>query len=95
LFFSSSVIFATAIDLMRAYAGTVTGFVNMGIHLGAAISPTLTPFLAHRFGWASALYVAAALALFGALLWLGVNPERAIDVEGRTSVLSQKKLSTA
>jgi ACS family glucarate transporter-like MFS transporter len=95
LFFSSSVIFATAIDLMRAYAGTVTGFVNMGIHLGAAISPTLTPILAHRFGWESALYVAAGLALLGALLWLGVHPERTIDVEGEASALSQEKIFIA
>jgi ACS family glucarate transporter-like MFS transporter len=87
LFFSSSVIFATAIDLARTYAGTVTGFVNMGIHLGAAIAPTLTPILAHRFGWASALYFAAGLALLGALFWLGVHPDRTIDVEAETSAL--------
>ncbi len=92
LFFSSSAIFATVIDLVRAYAGTVTGFVNMGIHLGGAISPTLTPVLAQRFGWESALYVAAALALLGAVLWLGVNPERAIDLGEETSTLPQKKV---
>jgi ACS family glucarate transporter-like MFS transporter len=92
LFFSSSAIFATVIDLVRAYAGTVTGFVNMGIHLGGAISPTLTPILAQRFGWESALYIAAALALLGALFWLGVNPERAIDLGEETSTLPQKKV---
>jgi MFS transporter, ACS family, glucarate transporter len=95
LFFSSSAIFATAIDLAGAYAGTVTGFVNMGIHLGAAIAPTLTPILAHRFGWESALYVAAALAWLGALFWLGVHPERAIDLEEEAAVLPQKKVFTA
>jgi ACS family glucarate transporter-like MFS transporter len=94
LFFSSSVIFATVIDLARIYAGTVTGFVNMGIHLGAALSPTLTPILAHRFGWASALYVAAGLALLGAVLWLGVHPERTIDVEEETVVRAQQEAFT-
>src|SRR5712691_7737194 len=92
LFFSASVVFATAIDLVRTYAGTVTGFVNMGIHLGGAIAPTLTPILAHRFGWESALYVAATLALLGALLWLGVHPERTIDLEEEAAVLAQKKI---
>jgi len=92
LFFSASAIFATVIDLVRAYAGTVTGFVNMGIHLGGAISPTLTPILAQRFGWESALYIAAALALLGALFWLGVNPERAIDLGEEASALPQKKV---
>jgi MFS transporter, ACS family, glucarate transporter len=95
LFFSSSAIFATAIDLVGAYAGTVTGFVNMGIHLGAVISPTLTPILAHRFGWESALYVAAALALLGALFWLGVHPERSIDLGEEATILPQKEVFTA
>jgi len=67
----------------------------MGIHLGAAISPTLTPILAHRFGWESALYVAAALALLGALFWLGVHPERSIDLGEETVTLPQKKVFTA
>ncbi len=94
LFFSSSVIFAAVIDLAGTYTGTVTGFVNMGIHLGAALSPTLTPILAHRFGWASALYVAAGLALLGAVFWLGVHPERAIDVEEETVVRAQQESFT-
>ena len=95
MFVSSSAIFATVIDLVAVYAGTVTGFVNMGLHLGAAISPTLTPVLAQRFGWESALYVAAALALFGSLLWLGVDPGRSINVSEETAVQPQKKVSTA
>jgi MFS transporter, ACS family, glucarate transporter len=95
LFFSSSAIFATAIDLVGAYAGTVTGFVNTGIHLGAAISPTLTPILAHRFGWESALYVAAALALLGAVFWLGVHPERSIDLGEEAAALPRRKAFTA
>jgi cyanate permease len=59
--------------------------MNMGGNLGGALSPILTPFLAQRLGWEGALYVAAALALLGALLWLGVHPERAIELgEGET-----------
>jgi len=95
LFFSASAVFATAIDLVGAYAGTVTGFVNMGIHLGGAISPTLTPVLAQRFGWESALYVAAALALVGAVLWLGVHPERTLDLENTESRVRSGVLSNA
>jgi len=95
LFFSSSAIFATVIDLVAVYAGTVTGFVNMGLHLGAAISPTLTPVLAQRFGWENALYVAATLALLGALLWLGVDPGRSINVSEETAVRLQRQVSTA
>jgi ACS family glucarate transporter-like MFS transporter len=75
----------TTIDFTKAYAGTVSGFMNMGGNLGGAISPTLTPFLAQRFGWESALYVAAALALLGAFFWLGVYPEQAIDLGDEAS----------
>lgn len=79
LFLSVAAYWATTIDLAKTYAGTVSGFMNMGGNLGGTLSPTLTPLLAQQFGWSSALYVAALLALLGAIFWLGVHPERAID----------------
>jgi len=82
LFLTAAAYWASTMDLASSYAGTVSGFMNMGGNLGGALSPTLTPFLAQRFGWESALYVAAALALLGALFWLGVHPERAIELAG-------------
>jgi ACS family glucarate transporter-like MFS transporter len=93
LFFSSSVIFATVIDLAARYAGTVTGFVNMGIHLGGALAPTLTPILAHRFGWASAFYVDTALAFIGVFLWLGIDPERRLDMHEEVAPLAEAEAS--
>src|SRR5262249_42849873 len=78
LFLTAAAYWASTMDLASSYAGTVSGFMNMGGNLGGALSLTLTPFLAQRLGWESALYVAAALALLGALFWLGVHPERAI-----------------
>jgi len=88
LFLTAAAYWASTLDLASTYAGTVSGFMNMGGNLGGALSPTLTPFLAQRFGWESALYVAAALALVGALLWLGVHPERAIDLGEETPALT-------
>ena len=72
---------ATTIDLAQRYAGTTAGIMNMGGNLGGTISPSLTPYLAQHYGWNSALYVMGALSLLGALLWLGVNPEREIDCD--------------
>jgi len=80
LFLCAAAYWASTIDLAKPYAGMVSGFMNMGGNLGGTLSPTLTPFLAQRFGWDSALYVAAALALVGAACWLGVHPERAIEL---------------
>jgi cyanate permease len=45
------------------------------------LSPTLTPLLAHHFGWDGALYASAGLAVTGALFWLGVHPEQEIDFQ--------------
>ncbi|MBI3303408.1 MAG: MFS transporter [Deltaproteobacteria bacterium] len=87
LFLSVAAYWATTIDLAKTYAGTVSGFMNMGGNLGGTLSPTLTPVLAQHFGWNSALYVAAALALLGAFSWLGVHPERAIDLGEEASTL--------
>lgn len=79
LFLGVPAYFATTIDLAKTHAGIAGGFMNMGGNLGGALSPTLTPLLAHHFGWDGALYASAALAVLGALFWLGVHPEREID----------------
>lgn len=81
LFLTTASFWASTMDLASAYAGTVSGFMNMGGNLGGALSPTLTPYLAQRFGWETALYVAAGLAVLGALCWFGVHPERPLIVE--------------
>ncbi len=91
LFLSAAAYWATTIDLARAYAGTVGGFMNMGGNLGGTLSPTLTPLLAQHFGWENALYVAATLALLGAFFWLGVHPERAIDLGEEASARPHKQ----
>ncbi len=83
LFLSTAAFWATTMDLASKYAGTVSGFMNMGGNLGGTLSPTLTPYIAERYGWETALYVAAVLAILGMFCWLGVHPERAIDLEER------------
>jgi ACS family glucarate transporter-like MFS transporter len=56
-------------------SGTAGGIMNMGSNIGGLISPALTPVIASWIGWENALHVAAALAVIGALLWLGIKPE--------------------
>ncbi|MDP4222351.1 MAG: MFS transporter [Bacteroidota bacterium] len=55
-------------------SGTAGGIMNMGSNVGGLISPALTPVIASLIGWENALHVAAGLAIFGALLWLGIKP---------------------
>ena len=80
LFLSVAAYWATTIDLAKPHAGAVSGLMNMGGNLAGTVSPTLTPYLAQNFGWNSAWYVAAALAFIGAFFWLGIHPERVIDL---------------
>ena len=48
--------------------------MNMGANLGGAISPTLTPWVAHQWGWGTSLGLAAFIALIGGLLWFRIKP---------------------
>lgn len=89
LYLTTAAFWASTMDLASVYAGTVSGFMNMGGNLGGALSPTLTPFIAQKFGWESALYVAAGLAVLGAVSWLGVHPDKAIEL-GEEVVSSEK-----
>ena len=52
--------------------------MNFGSNLGGMISPALTPWLAERIRWSSALSLTAGLTVVAALLWLGIrvtNPQ--------------------
>jgi ACS family glucarate transporter-like MFS transporter len=46
----------------------------MGCQVGGALTASLTPWIAARFGWDSAFAAAAALAVLGALAWAAVDP---------------------
>jgi MFS transporter, ACS family, glucarate transporter len=65
---------AAMMDLAGGRSGTAGGVMNMGSNLGGFVSPALTPVLAASIGWENALHVAAALAVVGGLLWLGIAP---------------------
>ena len=58
----------------RRSSGSVSGFMNMGGQIGGAVTGSLTPWIAARYGWTTSFLVAAALCLLGALSWLAVNP---------------------
>ena len=53
--------------------------MNMGGNLGGTVSPSLTPWLAQHYDWNMALIVMSALSFFGALCWLGIDPDREIN----------------
>jgi MFS transporter, ACS family, glucarate transporter len=76
LYLSQSSFWAVSADIGGAFSGSVSGFMNMGAQFGGAVTASLTPAIAARFGWTASFWVAALLAVLGALAWLLVNPER-------------------
>jgi MFS transporter, ACS family, glucarate transporter len=79
LYFAVGAYWASTSDLSKRHAGTLSGLMNTGANLGGAVSPTLTPWMAARWGWPIALAAAGAVAFLGAILWLKINPEQNLD----------------
>ena len=71
---------ATMTQLSGERSGIAGGTMNFGSNIGGAISPALTPWLAQRISWETALTLTAGLAVIAGLLWLGVRLS-----EGQTS----------
>jgi MFS transporter, ACS family, glucarate transporter len=76
LYLSQSSFWSVTADIAGTSSGSVSGFMNMGNQVGAALTASLTPWIAVRFGWATSFLVAAGLCLVGAVSWLVVDPSR-------------------
>ena len=79
LYLSQSSFWALSADIAGRRSGVASGVMNMGGQIGAAVTASLTPYLAGRFGWVSAFVVASAIAVAGGVLWLFVDPERPLN----------------
>jgi len=74
LYLSQSSFWSVTADIAGRSAGSVSGFMNTGGQLGGAVTGSLTPWIAARYGWTASFLVAAALCLLGAICWIVVNP---------------------
>ncbi len=79
LYLSTSSFWSVTADIAGGSAGSVSGVMNMFNQIGGALTASLTPLLANRFGWSVPFWVAAALCVMGSLAWLWVDPEREIE----------------
>jgi MFS transporter, ACS family, glucarate transporter len=80
LYISQSSYWSVTADIAGRNAGVVSSIMNTGAQIGGAVTTTLTPWLAERFGWSAGFLAAALLSFAGALAWLGVNPEIQLSV---------------
>jgi ACS family glucarate transporter-like MFS transporter len=97
LYLSQSSFWSVTADIAGPSSGSVSGFMNMGNQIGAALTASLTPWIAARFGWTTSFLVAAGLCVVGAMCWLVVDPTRQLRVSaadgGATQIQIAKHLS--
>ena len=79
LYLSQSSFWSVSADIAGKASGSVSGFMNMGAQIGGAVTASLTPAIAARFGWTASFLVAAGLCLVGAAAWLTVDPSRFLN----------------
>src|ERR1700724_3376895 len=80
LYLSQSSFWSVSVDIAGRNSGVFSSMVNMGGQIGGAVTASLTPWIAQRFGWTTSFAIAAALAVMGAICWLTVHPERPLDI---------------
>jgi ACS family glucarate transporter-like MFS transporter len=75
LYLSQSSFWSLSADIGKSAAGSVSSLMNMGGQLGGALTASLTPAIAEKFGWTASFLAAAALCGCGGLAWLLVLPK--------------------
>lgn len=79
LYLSQSSFWSVSADIGGTSSGLVSGLMNMGAQIGGAITASLTPAIAHWYGWTASFLVAVCLCICGALSWLIVDPHRKLS----------------
>jgi MFS transporter, ACS family, glucarate transporter len=98
LYLAQSSFWSVSAGIAGKSSGSVSGFMNMGAQVGGAVTASLTPAIAARFGWTASFLVAAILCLLGAAAWLMVDPTRTLtsrnpaSPEGREVVIASSGL---
>ena len=82
LYFTIGAYWSSTSDLSPTHAGSLSGLMNTGANLGGALSPTITPWLAHQWGWPASLGFAAIMALIGGIMWFGITPGDGLTKNG-------------
>ena len=91
LYLSQSSFWSVSADIGGRSAGSVSGFMNMGGQFGGALTASLTPLIAHRFGWNASFLTAAGLCALGAVAWLAVDPEGGKARDGMNRALEFRR----
>ncbi|MBK7599068.1 MAG: MFS transporter [Acidobacteria bacterium] len=73
---TASAAWGVCLDVGRRNAGVVTGFMNTVGNIGGALAPIFVGYAVKNYGsWTLPFYVMAGVFIFGAVMWLCVNPK--------------------
>lgn len=75
-------IFWTTAPMLERRGGLACALVNTGGNGVGMLAPLLTPILASRYGWNSAIAAACAICGLGGLLWLGIDARERHEPKG-------------
>src|SRR5580692_4026265 len=81
LYLAQSSFWSLTADIAGASSGTVSGVMNTGNQIGAAITASLTPWIAQRYSWTASFLIAATLCIVGAVSWLFIDPRNTLTEE--------------
>ncbi|QHS50870.1 MFS transporter [Edaphobacter sp. 12200R-103] len=81
LYLSQSSFWSVSVDIAGKSSGVFSSLVNTGGQIGGAVTASLTPWVAQRYGWTTSFAIASILAVIGAICWLTVHPERPLITE--------------
>jgi ACS family glucarate transporter-like MFS transporter len=93
LYLCQSPFWCVTADIAGESAGVVSAVMNMGAQIGGALTASLTPWIAQRYGWTTSFLAAALLAVAGAIAWLGVDPETKLSLPERSHRPADGRLS--
>jgi ACS family glucarate transporter-like MFS transporter len=71
---------ATVTDLEREQVGGASGILNTGAQIGGLLAPVLTPLIAERADWRSALYAGCLFAISGVIAVYAVNLPPEVEI---------------
>jgi len=80
--FTISAAWSVCLDVGRKYAGVVTGCMNTVGNIGGAIAPLVVGYAVKNLeSWTLPFYVMAAVFVFGAAMWMLLDPRKSVLVE--------------
>ena len=85
-FFPTPTWYATCIDLMPNYTGSLSALMNSVAHIAAFFSPIITAHILTRFGWSQALNVAAVITVVPSFIWFFINAGQNLEEKSQSTL---------